>query len=154
MWDTMFLLFLCGSKSISQRLIQIETLPDIKFYFSFFRFTLISPPMPPATKYKDFWFKIIGCLLASYIIDALNREETFFQRLSTKYFYIDLAGGFVIALVLWEMVRFATRYLDKRISWTEQPLKRILLQLGLGVVLPSLFSFVFTMLWMRLAYKQ
>jgi hypothetical protein len=110
--------------------------------------------MHPATKYKDFWFKIIGCLLASYIIDALNREETFFQRLSTKYFYIDLAGGFVIALVLWEMVRFATRYLDKRISWTEQPLKRILLQVGLGVVLPSLFSFVFTMLWMRLAYKQ
>ena len=46
--------------------------------------------------YKDFWFKIIGCLLASYLIDALNREETIFQRLSSKYFYIDLAGGFVI----------------------------------------------------------
>src|SRR5688572_31755321 len=124
---------------------------EIKLTFSFLGFILISPPMYPATKYKDFWFKIIGCLMASYIIDALNREETFFQRLSTKYFYIDIAGGFVIALVLWEMVRFATSFLDKRISWTEQPLKRILLLLGLRVVLPSLFIFVFSMLWMRLA---
>jgi len=47
--------------------------------------------------YKDFWFKIIGCLLASYLVDALNREETIFQRVSSKYFYIDIAGGFIIA---------------------------------------------------------
>jgi DNA-binding LytR/AlgR family response regulator len=104
--------------------------------------------------YKDFWFKIIGCLLASYLIDALNREESIFQRLGSKYFYIDNAGGFVIAIILWEMVRFSTRYLDKRFSWAGQPLKRILLQLTMGVLLPSLFSFIFTLLWMRLAYDQ
>lgn len=104
--------------------------------------------------YKDFWFKIIGCLLASYIIDALNREETIFQRLSSKYFYTDIAGGFVIALILWEIVRFITRYLDKKFSWAEQPLKRILLQLVLGVFLPSLLSFIFTWIWMQAAYSQ
>ena len=104
--------------------------------------------------YKDFWFKIIGCLLASYLVDALNRDETIFQRVSSKYFYIDIAGGFVIALILWELVRFATRYLDKKSSWLEKPVKRILLQLGLGVAIPALFSFVFTMLWMRLAFNQ
>lgn len=109
--------------------------------------------MPPVV-YKDFWFKIIGCLVSSYIIDALNREETIFQRLGSKYFYVDIAGGFVIALILWEIVRFATRYLDKRLSWTEQPVKRTLLQLLLGVFLPSLFSFVFTLLWMQIAYDQ
>ena len=105
-------------------------------------------------KYKDFWFKIFGCLLASYIIDALDRQETIFERLSSKYFYIDLAGGFVIALILWEFVRFITRYLDKRLSWSEQPVKRLVLQLLLGVVLPSLLSFVFTWIWMGLAYDQ
>ena len=105
-------------------------------------------------KYKDFWFKIIGCLLASYIIDALDREETIFERLRSKYFYIDIAGGFVIALILWEFVRFITRYLDKRLSWSEQPVKRLLLQLSFGVVLPSFLSFVFTWIWMESAYNQ
>jgi DNA-binding LytR/AlgR family response regulator len=104
--------------------------------------------------YKDFWFKIIGCLVSSYIIDALNRNESIFQRLGSRYFYIDMAGGFVIALILWEIVRFATRYLDKKLSWTEHPVKRTLSQLLVGVVLPSLFSFIFTLLWMRLAYDQ
>jgi uncharacterized protein YacL len=105
-------------------------------------------------KYKDFWFKIIGCLLASYIIDALDRQETIFERLRSKYFYTDIAGGFVIALILWEIVRFITRYLDKRMSWSEQPVKRLLLQVSLGVVLPSLLSFVFTWIWMESAYNQ
>jgi len=105
-------------------------------------------------KYKDFWFKIIGCLLASYIIDALDRQETIFQRLRSKYFYTDIAGGFVIALILWEFVRFSTRYLDKRLAWTEQPGKRLLLQLAFGVILPSLLSFVFTWIWMGAAYNQ
>ena len=104
--------------------------------------------------YKDFWFKIIGCVLASYIIDTLDREETIFERLRSKYFYIDIAGGFVIALILWEFVRFITRYLDKRLSWSEQPVKRLLLQLSLGVVLPSFLSFVFTWIWMESAYNQ
>ena len=109
---------------------------------------------PAPVIYRDFWFKIIGCFLASYIIDALNRDESVFQRLSSKYFYIDIAGGFVISLIIWEIVRFSTRYLDKKISWTERPLKRILLQSGMGVLLPSVFSFVFTLVWMRLAYDQ
>lgn len=104
--------------------------------------------------YKDFWFKIIGCLLASYIIDALNRDEPIFQRLSSKYFYIDLAGGFIISLILWEIVRFCIRYLDRKISWTEQPVKRILVQTAMAVILPALFSFIFTMVWMKLAYNQ
>ena len=105
-------------------------------------------------KYKDFWFKIIGCLLASYIIDALDRQETIFERIRSKYFYTDIAGGFVIALILWEFVRFFTRYLDKRLTWSEEPVKRLLLQLAFGVVLPSLLSFVFTWIWMRAAYDQ
>ena len=104
--------------------------------------------------YKDRWFKITGCLVASYIIDALDRDETLIERLGSKYFYIDIAGGFVIALILWEFVRFATRYLDKRVSWADRPVKRILLQLALGVVIPSLFSFIFTWIWMSLAYDQ
>ena len=105
-------------------------------------------------KYKDFWVKIIGCLVASQLIDMLNREESLFQRLTSVYFYTDLFGGFVIALLLWETLRFVIRFLDKGYSWGEQPLKRTFLQIMFGVALPSLLSFVFTLLFMKLAYNQ
>jgi hypothetical protein len=104
--------------------------------------------------YKDFWVKIIGSLIASQIIDALNREESYFQRFTTSYFYTDLLGGFVIALLLWEIVRRITRYLDRQYSWIEQPVQRLALQVGLGIFMPSLLSFFLTFAFMRLAYNQ
>jgi hypothetical protein len=105
-------------------------------------------------EYKDFWFKIIGSLIASEIIDTLDREESFFYRFTTKYFYIDLLGGFVIALLLWETVRFATRYLDRKYDWMEKPAQRIILQTILGVMVPALLSFFFTFAFMKFAYNQ
>src|SRR5687767_12994090 len=107
---------------------------------------------PPV--YKDFWFKIIGCLAISEITDSIGREESLFQRMSTRHFYTDLLGGFVIALILWEIVRQIIRWLDRRYDWMEQPLKRIFLQLFLGIVLPSFLAFVGTMVFMKLAYNQ
>lgn len=104
--------------------------------------------------YKDFWFKIIGSLVASQVIDSIDREESYFERLSSKYFYSDLLGGFVIALILWEIVRFSTRYLDKKYSWIENSFRRTLLQFLLGVCVPALFSFLFTLAFMKLAYDQ
>lgn len=104
--------------------------------------------------YKDFWVKIIGSLIASQIIDALNREESYFQRFTTPYFYTDLLGGFLIALFLWEFVRRITRYLDRQYNWMEQPAQRLALQASLGIFLPSLLSFFLTFAFMRLAYNQ
>jgi len=104
--------------------------------------------------YKDFWFKIIGSLVASQIIDSIGREESYFHRFTTKYFYTDLLGGFVIALLLWETVRFVVRQLDKNYNWFEKPIQRILLQLIFGVFTPALLSFFFTFAFMRLAYNQ
>ena len=40
--------------------------------------------------YKDFWFKIIGCLVSSEMIDSLGREDSIFHRIATKPFLIDL----------------------------------------------------------------
>jgi hypothetical protein len=110
--------------------------------------------MKAAPLYKDFWVKIIGSLIASQIIDALNREESYVQRFTTSYFYTDLLGGFAIALLLWEIVRRITRYLDRQYSWIEQPVQRLALQVGLGIFLPSLLSFFLTFAFMRLAYNQ
>ncbi len=104
--------------------------------------------------YNDFWVKIFGCLISSEIIDSLGRGESFFKRITNLYFYIDLLGGFIISLILWEIVRFVTKHLDRRFSWTEYPVQRITLQLIFGILTPAFFSFLLTLFFMRIAYKQ
>lgn len=104
--------------------------------------------------YKDFWFKIIGSLVASQLIDLLNREEPFLQRVSSIYYYTDTLGGFLIALIIWEVTSRGIRWLDKKYDWQEDAATRVVIQSLLCVILPALLSFLFTFAFMRLAYNQ
>ena len=104
--------------------------------------------------YNDFWIKIIGSLIASEMIDSIGREESIFKRVTHPYFYTDLLGGFVISLILWEIVRFVIRRLDKKYNWIDHPAQRISLQFLLAIVVPAFLCFVFTLLFMKLAYGQ
>jgi uncharacterized membrane protein len=104
--------------------------------------------------YRDFWFKIIGCLISAELIDTLGRDESLFVRITTSSFYIDLLGGFIISLLLWEYIRFVTRKLDNHFDWISNSIQRISLQLILGVMAPVMLCFVFTLYFMKLAYQQ
>lgn len=104
--------------------------------------------------YRDFWFKIIGCLVSAELIDSLGREESIFLRITTSIFYIDLLGGFIISLLIWEYIRFVTRKLDNHFDWVSNSIQRISLQLILGVIAPVILCFVFTLYFMKLAYQQ
>ncbi len=88
------------------------------------------------------------------MIDSLGREESIFKRLTAIHFYTDLLGGFLIALILWEMERFITRRLDKKFDWMEHPVQRISMQLFFGVLAPAIICFLLTLLFMRLAHSQ
>ena len=105
-------------------------------------------------RYNDFWIKIIGALVASEMIDSIGREESIFKRITHPYFYTDLLGGFIISLILWEIVRFVIHRLDKKYNWIDYPAQRIPLQFLFAVVIPAFLCFVFTLLFMKLAYKQ
>jgi DNA-binding LytR/AlgR family response regulator len=104
--------------------------------------------------YNDFWIKIIGSLVASEMIDSIGREESIFKRVTHPYFYTDLLGGFIISLILWEIVRFVIRRLDKKYNWIDHPAHRISLQFLFAIVVPAFLCFVFTLLFMKLAYNQ
>jgi DNA-binding LytR/AlgR family response regulator len=104
--------------------------------------------------YSDFWIKIIGSLVASEMIDSIGREESIFKRITHPYFYTDLLGGFMISLILWEIVRFVIRRLDKKYNWIDYPAQRISLQFLFAIVVPAFLCFVFTLLFMKLAYNQ
>ena len=97
---------------------------------------------------------IIGSLVASEMIDSIGREESIFRRITYFHFYTDLLGGFVISLILWEIVRFVVRRLDKKYNWIDYPARRILLQFLFAMVVPAFLCFVFTLLFMKLAYNQ
>jgi len=112
------------------------------------------PGYKTEVRYNDFWIKIIGSLVASEMIDSIGREESIFRRITQPYFYTDLLGGFVISLILWEIVRFVIRRLDKTYNWIDFPAQRILLQFLLAIVVPAFLCFVFTLLFMKLAYNQ
>lgn len=71
-----------------------------------------------------------------------------------KTFLIDLIAGFLISLLLWELVRYVTRKLDEHFDWLAKPAQRIGLQFALGVCMPAALSFVFTMCFMEIAYQQ
>jgi len=105
-------------------------------------------------RYNDFWIKIIGSLIASEMIDSIGRDESIFRRITHLYFYTDLLGGFVISLTLWELVRFVIHRLDKKYSWIDYPAQRIFLQFLFAIVTPAFLCFVFTLLFMKLAYNQ
>ena len=96
----------------------------------------------------------MGSLVASEMIDSIGREESIFKRITHPYFYTDLLGGFIISLILWEIVRFVIRRLDKKYSWIDYPAQRISLQFLFAVVTPAFLCFVFTLLFMKLAYNQ
>jgi len=105
-------------------------------------------------RYNDFWVKIIGSLIASEMIDSIGRDESIFKRITHPYFYTDLLGGFIISLILWEIVRFVIHRLDKKYNWIDHPAQRIFLQVLFGVLVPAFLCFVFTLLFMKLAYNQ
>lgn len=107
-----------------------------------------------APRYNDFWFKIIGSLVSAHLIDAINREDSFFERFTTPHYYTDLLGGFVISLMIWEVVRFVTHFLDRRYDWLKQTFTRVVWQLLLALLVPALLSFFFTWAFMHFAYDQ
>jgi len=116
---------------------------------------MIRQPIHKAeVRYHDFWIKIIGSLIASEMIDSIGRYESIFRRVTHLYFYTDLLGGFVISLILWELVRFVIHRLDKKYSWIDYPAQRIFLQFLFAIVTPAFLCFVFTLLFMKLAYNQ
>jgi hypothetical protein len=97
-------------------------------------------------KYRDLWVRLTGSFAASHFIEILGRDESLFFLLLQKFYYIDVLSGFCIAFVIWEIISRASTYLDKRFAWEEQTLARALLQITLGVFVPSVFLHLLTYL--------
>lgn len=105
-------------------------------------------------KYNDRWLKITGSLFCAHFVEAIGREESFFQLLPRKSYQLALLSGFVIAYLLWELISRISAWLDVHYDWFSKPVARIFLQVIFGVMLTSILLYVLTLLQMRIFFHQ
>ncbi|MFN7117825.1 MAG: LytR/AlgR family response regulator transcription factor [Saprospiraceae bacterium] len=104
--------------------------------------------------YRDRTTQILGSLFIAYFVDAIGRRTSIFEQLQHYYFYVDVLVGSIGVFILWEILRQVIRFLDRRYSWEQQPIPRLVLQVLLGVLLPSLLGFGYALLQKKLIWQE
>jgi hypothetical protein len=105
-------------------------------------------------KYRDTWLKIIGCLFIAHFIDVLGKNETTWQLLRQKSYYIETGSGFVIAFLICEYISCVVRWLDKTHDWTKKLVSRLVLQIICGVIVSGLFVYILVYLQFRFIFNE
>jgi hypothetical protein len=102
--------------------------------------------------YPDHWIRIIGAVLWAHFIKAIGYSESLFELFMERGYFTDIAAGTIITLLIWEMIRQASRRLDRHYDWLEATLMRVLLQAALGIGLPALALFFVMLLYFRYVF--
>src|SRR5690242_3697982 len=93
---------------------------------------MLSSNNPQPVPYPDLVFRLLGSLVVSYLVDAVARTESLFDRLGNATFYIDLFGGFGMVLLVWHVIRYVVIRLDRWLDWFGQTALRLGVQLVAG----------------------
>jgi hypothetical protein len=101
-------------------------------------------------QYKDFYLRLVACLIASHIIVVYGETESVFEMLLTKDYYYAVGYSFVIAFILFTIVRQTFIWLDKKFDWMEQPVVRLGLQVFFGLIIPGFLAFMLAASYFRI----
>lgn len=93
-------------------------------------------------KYNDIYFRVIACLLAAHILVAYGETLSIFEMLLMPYYYYALIPSFLIAFILFNIIRAINIRLDKKFDWTERPLERIGTQVFFAFIIPGVCAFL------------
>ncbi|WP_222165908.1 LytTR family transcriptional regulator DNA-binding domain-containing protein [Edaphocola aurantiacus] len=85
-----------------------------------------------------FYVRLILVLLISLFVSETGSTIGLTHRLLTLDFYKEYFATVFIAQIVFELVHYLNGRLDKRYDWTSGWFKRLLAQIGLGIVIPSL----------------
>lgn len=97
----------------------------------------------------DLPIRIIASLVAAYIVTEYGGNEPLLPRLLDPTYYVEFGSTLLITLLDIHTVFLATRWLDRRYDWHAVPLIRIPLQLLLGVLLPTVITFLLATAYFR-----
>lgn len=101
-----------------------------------------SQSFPKRIRYNDRKTRIIAIILAAHIITEYGGSSPWLPRLLTLMYYIEFGTTLLITALLVEGIYRITCFLDLRYPWDEFLLKRVLLQFMLGMVLPTVGSYL------------
>ena len=93
-------------------------------------------------KYNDLYFRLIACIIGAHILVAYGETLTIFQMLLMPYYYYALIPSFLIAFILFNIIRIINIQLDKKFDWAELTIHRVATQVFFAFIIPSLFAFL------------
>jgi hypothetical protein len=99
--------------------------------------------------YNDFYLRLIACLIAAHMIVVYGEPKSIFELLLIPEYYYACAGSFVIAYLLFSLVRLSFVRLDRKFDWSEQLAIRIALQIFFGLVIPGILAFMLAALYFK-----
>lgn len=101
-------------------------------------------------KFKDLFLQIIFSLFAAHISTIINLSIGIGEIFSSEYYWPFLGGNFFIALSLTLYVRFVSMRTFRRFNVQQDSIKRLILLVLLGLLLPVVISLVLVTLFFKL----
>lgn len=100
--------------------------------------------------YKNLPLRIILSIVSAHIIISFGEEESLFEMLLMRDYYLSMIGSTTIAFILVSIVHYVTLRLDLNYDWKESRLQRATLQVLLGLYMPSLVAFLLAFFYFKL----
>jgi len=107
------------------------------------------PVKPGQHGYHDATIRFVLAFVAAHIVTEYGGQQPWLTRIFSTSYYIEYGSTLAITLLDIHIVYWITLRLDRRNSWLDHALQRSLLQLALGVVLPSLITFLLAAVYFR-----
>jgi hypothetical protein len=101
-------------------------------------------------EYRDTLFRLLLPLLEAHYSLAINEPEPFLEFIRLPQYPLLLLQNWVLVSILVNVIYYVTLYLDRKFPWYKGKIKRLTLQLGLGVVLPSFLSLFLAFAFFRI----
>lgn len=87
--------------------------------------------------FDKFYVRLILVLLISLYVSETGSTIGLTHRLVTLDFYKEYFATALIAQIVFELVHYLNGRLDKKYDWTSGWFKRLLAQIGLGIIIPA-----------------
>ncbi|GAB3893012.1 hypothetical protein GCM10028803_06670 [Larkinella knui] len=107
-----------------------------------------------AIQYPDKWVRVIGIPVWAILFRFIGDPSPLGNLFLNPLFYLDMAVIMGVNILLWELNRWLIRTMDRRYSWADQPLQRLVAQGGLAITSTGLVIAVFSVIYNKFVLKR
>ena len=107
-----------------------------------------------AVHYPDRWIRLIGIPVWAVLFRFIGDPSPLGDLFLSPLFYLDVAVIMVVNVLLWELNRWLIGRMDRRYSWIDQPLQRLVAQGGLAIISTGFIIAVFSLIYNKFILKR